>query len=130
MLLCEIATPQPFRFRHDQLRAQFDSASEIETPPGDVIGLVSLLANPPAYMVSAKTVSECEFMVWDHATIRRLAKAYPLLNENGLRLALHYLNAYMNRHVSIISKSAELRLAEALVHLATEAGEVQPAEWK
>jgi CRP-like cAMP-binding protein len=81
-------------------------------------------------MVSAKTVSECEFMVWDHATIRRLAKAYPLLNENGLRLALHYLNAYMNRHVSIISKSAELRLAEALVHLATEAGEVQPAEWK
>jgi CRP-like cAMP-binding protein len=95
--------------------------------PGDVVGLVSLLANPPAYMASAKTVSECEFRVWDHATIRRLAKAYPQLTENGLRLALHYLNLYMNRHISVVTKSAELRLAEALVHLATDAGEVQPS---
>jgi hypothetical protein len=47
--------------------------------PGDIIGLVSLLANPPAYMAGAKTVSECEFLVWDHGTIRRLAKAYPQL---------------------------------------------------
>jgi CRP-like cAMP-binding protein len=95
--------------------------------PGDIIGLVSLLANPPAYMASAKTVSECEFLVWDHRTILGLAKAYPQLTENGLRLALHYLNVYMNRHVSVITKTAESRLAEALIHLATEAGEVQPS---
>jgi hypothetical protein len=38
-----------------------------------------------------KTVSECKFLVWDHGTIRRLAKAHPQLAENGLRLALHYL---------------------------------------
>jgi CRP-like cAMP-binding protein len=76
-------------------------------------------------MASSKTVSECEFLVWDHGTIRRLAKAYPQLTENGLRLALHYLNVYMNRHVSIVTKTAELRLAEALLHLATEAGEVR-----
>lgn len=95
--------------------------------PGDIIGLVSLLANPPTYMASAKTVSDCEFLVWDHATIRRLAKTYPLLTENGLRLALHYLNVYMNRHVATITKSAESRLAEALLHLATSAGEVQPS---
>jgi hypothetical protein len=30
-------------------------------------------------MAGAKTVSECEFLVWDHGTIRRLAKAYPQL---------------------------------------------------
>jgi CRP-like cAMP-binding protein len=95
--------------------------------PGDIIGLVSLLANPPAYMAGAKTVSECEFLVWDHGTIRRLAKAYPQLTENGLRLALHYLNVYMNRHASIVTKSAESRLAEALLHLANEAGKVQPS---
>jgi CRP/FNR family transcriptional regulator, nitrogen oxide reductase regulator len=93
--------------------------------PGDIIGLVSLLANPPVYMASAKTVSECEFLVWDHGTIRGLAKTYPQLTENGLRLALHYLNVYMNRHASVVTKSAELRLAEALLHLATEAGKVQ-----
>ena len=93
--------------------------------PGDVIGLVSLLTNAPPYMASSKTVSECEFLVWEHGTIRRLAKAHPQLTENGLRLALHYLNVYMNRHVSIVTKTAELRLAEALLHLATEAGEVR-----
>lgn len=95
--------------------------------PGDVIGLVSLLASPPAYMASAKTVSECQFLVWDHATIRRLTRTYPQLTENGLRLALHYLNTYMNRHIGVVTKSAELRLAEALLHLATQAGEVQPS---
>jgi CRP/FNR family transcriptional regulator, nitrogen oxide reductase regulator len=95
--------------------------------PGDIVGLVSLLANPPAYMASAKTVSECEFLVWDHATIRRLAKAYPLLTENGLRLALYYLSVYMNRHAGIMTKTAESRLAEVLLRLATSAGEVHPA---
>ena len=58
--------------------------------------MVSLLENPPAYMASAATVSECEFLVWDHSTIRRLAKAYPQIRENGLRLALHYLKMYID----------------------------------
>jgi CRP/FNR family transcriptional regulator, nitrogen oxide reductase regulator len=93
--------------------------------PGDVIGLVSLLANPPAYMANTETVTECEFLVWDHATIRRLAQAYPRVMENGFRLALHHLAAYMKRHTSILTKSAESRLAQALRKLATKAGEVQ-----
>lgn len=95
--------------------------------PGDVIGLVSLLANPPAYMANTVTVTECEFLVWDHATIRRLAQAYPRLVENGFRMALHHLEAYMKRHTSILTKSAESRLAQALRKLATKAGEVQPS---
>jgi CRP/FNR family transcriptional regulator, nitrogen oxide reductase regulator len=95
--------------------------------PGDVIGLVSLLANPPTYMANATTVTECEFSVWDHATIRRLAKAYPQLAENGFRMALHYLGTYMKRHASIVTKSAESRLAQTLLQLAAEAGEVRPS---
>jgi CRP-like cAMP-binding protein len=95
--------------------------------PGDVIGLVSLLVNPPTYMANATTVTECEFLVWDHATIRRLAKAYPQLTENGFRMALHYLGTYMKRHASIVTKSAESRLAQTLLQLATEAGEVRPS---
>jgi CRP/FNR family transcriptional regulator, nitrogen oxide reductase regulator len=95
--------------------------------PGDVIGLVSLLANPPAYMASTTTVTECEFLVWHHSTIRSLANAYPRLTENGFRVALHHLGAYMNRHTSIVTKSAQSRLAEALRKLATEAGEVRPS---
>jgi len=95
--------------------------------PGVVLGLVSLLANPPSYMVHATTVSECEFLVWDHATIRKLAKAYPRLTENGFRLALRYLEHYMKRHSNIVTQSAESRLAQRLLHLATRAGVVQPS---
>ena len=75
--------------------------------------------------MSTTTVTECEFLVWDHRTIRSLAKQYPQITENGFRMALHYLRAYMKRHASIVTASAESRLSEALLHLATEAGEVQ-----
>lgn len=94
--------------------------------PGVVLGLVSLLANPPSYMVHATTVSECEFLVWDHATIRRLVKAYPQLTENGFRLALRYLDRYMKRHSNIVTENAESRLAQKLLQLATKAGVAQP----
>jgi CRP-like cAMP-binding protein len=105
-----------------------ESGSEIVllwVVPGGVLGLASLLANPPTYMINATTVTECEFLVWDHDTIRRLAKAYPQLTDNGLRLALHYLRRYMKRHVNIVTKSAESRLAQRLLHLASEAGVVE-----
>jgi CRP/FNR family transcriptional regulator, anaerobic regulatory protein len=95
--------------------------------PGDVLGLVSLLAKPPRYMVNATATSECEFLVWDHATIRRLVKAYPQITENGFRLALHYLEQYMKRHSSIVTEGAESRLAQRLLQLATIAGVVQPS---
>jgi CRP-like cAMP-binding protein len=95
--------------------------------PGDIIGLVSLLANPPAYMANATTVTECNFLVWDHGTIHRLAKLFPQLSENGLRLALHYLGVYMKRHAGLLTENAESRLAQALLHLATKAGEVRPS---
>src|SRR5215470_9029294 len=77
--------------------------------------------------MNASTVSECEFLVWDHNTIRRLARAYPQLTENGLRLALHYVRRYMKRHVNIVTKSSKARLALTLLHLATEAAVVQPS---
>jgi CRP-like cAMP-binding protein len=93
--------------------------------PGDIVGLASLLPNPPAYRASATTVSECTLLVWDHGTIRRLAKIYPQLTENGFRLALHYLGKHIERHVNVLTKSAEARLAEVLHRLASEAGSVQ-----
>jgi len=95
--------------------------------PGDIVGLASLLPNPPAYMVNATTVSECKFLVWDHDTIRRLARVYPQLSENGFRLALHYLRMHIDRHVNILTKSAETRLAEVLHRLASQVGDVQPS---
>jgi len=95
--------------------------------PGTVLGLVSLLQNPPAYMVNATTVTECEFLTWNHRTIRTLANAYPQLTQNSFRLALHYLGRYMKRHASIMTETAESRLAQTLLLLANEAGQVKPS---
>ena len=95
--------------------------------PGVVLGLVSLLADPPAHRVNATTVTECEFLVWDHATLRRLARAHTQLTENGFRLALHYVAAYMKRHANVVSENAESRLAQRLLQLATEAGVTEPS---
>jgi len=93
--------------------------------PGGALGLAALLADPPTYMISATTVSECELLAWTHDSIRKLARAYPQLIENGFGLALHYLRRYMKRHINIVTKSAEARLAQGLLHLASEAGVVQ-----
>ena len=95
--------------------------------PGVVLGLVSLLESPATYKVNATTVTECEFLVWDHATIRELAKTYTRLTENGFRLSLHYLGTCMKRHANIVTENAESRLAQSLLQLATEAGVAQPS---
>jgi len=104
-----------------------ESGSEIVlmwVAPGGVLGLVSLLATPPPYLTNATTVTACDFLVWDHDTIRELVTTHPQIMENGFRLALYYLGAYMKRHVNIVTKSAESRLAHRLIQLATSAGEV------
>jgi len=92
--------------------------------PGVALGLVSLLPNPPAYMVDATTVSECEFLTWDQNTVHGLVRSCPRLAENGFRVALKYLAAYMRRHASIVTKSAESRLSNKLAELASDAGVV------
>jgi CRP-like cAMP-binding protein len=95
--------------------------------PGDIIGLVSLMSSPLRYMASASTVTDCEFLVWEHTHLRRLAKTFPQLIENGLRLGLHYLKVFIDRHASVINKNAEGRLAHTLLQLASQVGEVQPS---
>ena len=92
--------------------------------PGEVVGLVSLLPTPPNYLVNTTTVTACDCLMWNHDTIRKLATEHPQIMENGFRLALHHLGTYVKRHVNIMTKSAESRLANQLVQLATSAGEV------
>lgn len=92
--------------------------------PGEALGLVSLLPSPPNYLATTTTVTACEYLVWDHVTIRKLATQHPQIMENGFRVALYHLGAYMKRHVNFVTKSAESRLANQLIQLATSAGEV------
>lgn len=91
--------------------------------PGEVLGLVSLLPSPPNYMVNTTTVSACECLVWDHDTIRKVASEHPPIMENAFRLALYHLGRYMKRHISLVTKSAESRVAHRLLELANSEGE-------
>ena len=93
--------------------------------PGEALGLASLLPSPPAYLVNTTTVTACVCLVWDHHTVRKLATEHPQIMENSFRVALYHLGAYMKRHVNLVTKSAESRLANQLIQLATSAGEVQ-----
>lgn len=92
--------------------------------PGEVIGLATLLPSPPNYMASTTTVTACDWLVWNHDIIRKLAAEYPQIMENGFRLALHYCQTCMDRHVNVLTKSAESRLAHQLIQLATSVGKI------
>jgi len=93
---------------------------------GDVFGLVSLLSQPPPYMASAEALSDCELFVWTHDVIRRLTAKHPQLAENALRIALEYLQQYVTRHMGLVSKTAEQRLAVTLLGLSHRGGHVHP----
>jgi CRP/FNR family transcriptional regulator, nitrogen oxide reductase regulator len=92
--------------------------------PGDVFGLGTLFSNPVAYFGSAKAVAECDLWVWQHDRVRKLAESYPLLAENALRIVLEYLGALVTRHVGLVSRSAEQRLADTLLNLGRRTGKV------
>jgi CRP-like cAMP-binding protein len=94
--------------------------------PGDVIGLMTLLKGTSTYMANADVSSDCELLTWEHSVIRKLASRHSLLVENGLRIALGYSRNYIERHVGLVTKTAEERLAETLLRLSDRSGEVHP----
>jgi CRP/FNR family transcriptional regulator, nitrogen oxide reductase regulator len=93
---------------------------------GDIFGIVAILSRPPSYFGTAEALTAGEVYTWEHKEIRRLVVRHPLLSENILRITLRYLKTYIDRHVSLTTKSAEARLGESLLTLAHRAGEVHP----
>jgi CRP-like cAMP-binding protein len=77
-------------------------------------------------MGSAQTIEPSELYRWSHAEARRLTRAYPLLAENALRIALLYLTEFADRHKNLTTRSAEQRLAGTLLNLAQRAGRQYP----
>ena len=94
--------------------------------PGDVIGLGATLKSSPPYMATAEAISDCEVLAWEHSVIRKLVSLHPLLAENALHISLGYLRTYIERHVGLVTKTAEERLAEALVRLSDQSGQFHP----
>ena len=94
--------------------------------PGDVFGLVTVLARPMSYMVNVDAISDCNLLVWEHARVRKFAKAHPQLAENALHISLRYLKGYTDRHARLVCGIGKQRLAVTLLDLARRTGFVRP----
>jgi len=90
--------------------------------PGDVFGLVCLLTRKASYMGTAEAMEAGEAMVWDRATVQRLARPNPQLTANALIIALAMVAQFAARHEALIDASAPERLARALSDLGVQSG--------
>ena len=90
--------------------------------PGDVFGLVCLLNRRACYMGTAEAMEAGEAMVWDRATLQRLARPYPQLTANALTIALAMVGQFAARHEALVDASAPERLARVLSDLGVQSG--------
>lgn len=93
---------------------------------GDTFGCAALLAEPMGYLGTAKAVDKTETLVWEHRVARQLAAAYPRLVENALQASLRYLALYAQRHIRLVSNTAQEKVAYALADLGARTGHVLP----
>lgn len=105
---------RPMRSGHDALVSVL--------VPGDVFGLVCLLTRHACYMGTAEAMEAGETMIWDRATVQRLARRYPQLTANALTIALEMVAQFAARHEALIDASAPERLARALSGLGLKSG--------
>ena len=94
--------------------------------PGDVFGLVCLLTRRVCYMGTAEAMETGDAVVWDRATVQRLARHYPQLTANALTVALAMVAQFAARHEALIATSAPERLARVLSDLGLQSGTRSP----
>lgn len=96
-------------------------------PAGEVVGLAALMPTTQDYILSTEAVKESWGLVWDRATIRKLALRYPAIWENAFTIVSEALAGYLGVHVSQTRHTAKQRLARTLVDLASAIGIRTPA---
>ncbi len=85
---------------------------------GHVFGAAALLSTPAEYLVSTEILRDSCLLMWPRRTIRTLATRLPRLLDNALSVATDYLTWYLAAHTSLVSDSAEQRLAHVVVTFA------------
>jgi CRP-like cAMP-binding protein len=90
--------------------------------PGDVFGIVTLLADSAEYMGTATAMEAAEVLVWERDAMQRFSRAHPQLTSNALRVALAFVAQFAERHELLIEATAEHRLARALTRLGAQTG--------
>jgi CRP/FNR family transcriptional regulator, nitrogen oxide reductase regulator len=94
--------------------------------PGDIFGLGSLIDVAQNYIGTAETLEASEIVVWTRGSIRRLSATYPVLSSNALQVAMRYVAIFAERHVRLVSSTAEQRLARTLLQLGARSGTATP----
>ncbi len=90
--------------------------------PGDVFGLGSLLAADMDYIGTAEAIERGEVLVWTRDVIQRFAVEHPQIAGNVLHVALRYAALFVERHERLLSRTAEQRLAHALMRVGSGSG--------
>jgi CRP-like cAMP-binding protein len=85
---------------------------------GQIFGGAALLATPTEYLMGTEMLRNSLLLVWNRRAIRALAMRIPRLLDNALVVACDYLTWYLAAHTSLVSHSAEQRVAQVLVTLA------------
>jgi CRP-like cAMP-binding protein len=98
----------------------------IRLSPGDTFGLGTLLPKPIGYIGTAEAFRETELYMWEHRMICEFARAHSKLAENALRIALEYIRLYSDRHLALVSDTAEHRLSRMLTLLGNRIGRHGP----
>jgi len=94
--------------------------------PGDCFGIGSLVAAPWCYFGTAQAVGEVRVYRWDASTIRAAAVRHPELARNALGIILRTFKEFSDRHIALLSASAERRLARTLTSLGATSGRIMP----
>jgi len=98
----------------------------IRLSPGDTFGLGTLLPKPIGYIGTADAFRETELYMWEHRMIYEFARTHSKLEENALRIALEYVRLYSDRHLALVSDTAEHRLSRMLTLLGNPIGRHGP----
>jgi CRP-like cAMP-binding protein len=90
--------------------------------PGNAFGIAAFLDEPMGYLGTATAVGDVEVLAWEHSKVVQLARAYPAFSQNAFRIALRYIALYAQRHISLVTNTAQERLAHALASIGSREG--------
>ena len=95
--------------------------------PGEIAGGAAAMRIRQRYLVTTEMSEEGDALVWQRETIRPLLFRYPLLFDNAMLIASGFVAMLMAGRISMVSDSAEQRLAEVLVLLGESGGRHKPS---
>jgi CRP-like cAMP-binding protein len=96
-------------------------------PPGKVLGLAALLPIKCEYFINTEAAEDCWALLWEGASVRRLANSYPLLWQNSFLILAQGIGGFVASHASQANDTAPQRLARVLVNLADALGNRTPS---